>query len=97
MGGGFIVLHGRMRDEVPRLVAALQTQAVYANQDYEPDAVERDPAVQRALLRHGITLRTLKDQVLFGKYEVLTRDGSPFSVFERPIGMPGLSDSWPAA
>lgn len=80
MGGRLIVLYGRMRNEVPRLAAALQAQAVYTH-DYEPDVVERELAVQRALLNHGITLRTFKDQVVFEKNEVLTRDGRPFSVF----------------
>ena len=81
MSGGLIVLHGRMRNELPKLAAALQAQAVYTNHDYEPDAVERDLAVQRALLRQGIALRTFKDQVVFEKDEVMTRDGLPFSVF----------------
>lgn len=81
MGGGLIVLHGRMRNEVPRLAAALQTQAVYTNHDYEPEAVGRDLAVQRALLSHAIALHTFKDQMVFEKDEVLRRDGLPFSVF----------------
>lgn len=70
-----------MRNEVPRLAAALHVQAVYTNHDYEPDAVERDLAVERALVNHGIALRTFKDQVVFEKDEVLTRDGRPFSIF----------------
>ena len=81
MGGGLTVLYGRMRDELPKLALALRVQAVYTNHDYEPDAVERDLAVERALLERGIALHTFKDQVVFEKGEVLTRRGLPFGVY----------------
>jgi deoxyribodipyrimidine photo-lyase len=81
LGGGLIVLHGCMRNEVSRLAIALQAQAVYTNHDYEPDAVERDLAVEGALVNHGIALRTFKDQVVFEIDEVLTRDSRAFSLF----------------
>jgi deoxyribodipyrimidine photo-lyase len=81
LGGALLVLHGRARDEIPRLARLLRAQAVYANHDYEPAALERDRAVQRALLEQGIGLHSFKDQVIFEKDEVLTRAGRPFSVF----------------
>src|SRR5438445_510836 len=40
-GGGLHVLHGRARDVIPRLARALGASAVYANRDYEPDALAR--------------------------------------------------------
>ena len=73
LGGALLVLHGRARDEIPRLARLLRAQAVYANHDYEPAALERDRAVQRALLEQGIGLHSFKDQVIFEKDEVLTR------------------------
>src|SRR5262245_55669801 len=54
MGGGLIVLHGRAREEIPRVAVALHVQVVYVNHDYEPNAVERDLAVERTLLSQGI-------------------------------------------
>jgi deoxyribodipyrimidine photo-lyase len=80
-GGGLIVLHGRARDEIPRLAARLGAGAVYANHDYEPAAIDRDAAVARALADAGRELRTFKDQVIFEKDEVLTAAGSPYTVF----------------
>ena len=41
-GGGLHVLHGRARDAIPRLARSLGVVAVYANRDYEPQAVARD-------------------------------------------------------
>jgi deoxyribodipyrimidine photo-lyase len=81
LGGGLIVRHGRARIEIPALARELGVQAVFANHDYEPAAVDRDAVVARALAAEGRELRTFKDQVIFEKDEVLTRDGRPFSVF----------------
>jgi deoxyribodipyrimidine photo-lyase len=80
-GGGLIVLHGRAREEIPRLAARLGVDAVYANHDYEPRAVDRDAAVARALAGAGATFHTFKDQVIFEKDEVLTAAGRPYTVF----------------
>lgn len=80
-GGGLIVLHGRARDEIPALAARLGVQAVFANRDYEPQAVQRDAAVAAALALRGIAFHDCKDQVVFDGAEVLTQGGRPFSVF----------------
>ena len=80
-GGQLITLHGPARTEIPRLAAELKVTAVYANHDYEPQAVARDQAVARALRTQGMAFLTRKDQVIFEKDEVLTLGGTPFSVF----------------
>lgn len=80
-GGGLHVLHDRARDAIPRLARELGVRVVYANHDYEPQAIERDAAVAGRLEAAGIDFRTRKDQVVFEKDEILTRGGTPFSVF----------------
>ena len=80
-GGGLHVLHGHAGKEVPRLAAQLGVAAVYASHDYEPRAIDRDAAVSAALAAQGIAFHTRKDQVIFEKDEVLTKTGTPFSVF----------------
>jgi deoxyribodipyrimidine photo-lyase len=59
----------------------LGVRAVYVNHDYEPTALDRDAAVDRALAAAKIELRTFKDQVIFEKDEVLTAAGTPYTVF----------------
>jgi deoxyribodipyrimidine photo-lyase len=81
MGGGLRVLHGRARELVPQLAASLEADAVYANHDYEPLAIDRDADVERALAAAGRAFHTFKDQCIFEQSELLTRDGKPFSVF----------------
>ena len=80
-GGGLHVLQGRARDEIARLAQALEVGAVYANRDYEPQALERDVSVAASLRRSGIDFRTCKDQVIFELDEVRTRSGGAFAVF----------------
>lgn len=81
LGGTLFVLHGRARDEIPALAVRLAAQAVYANRDYEPAALDRDRAVGRGLLDRGIEFHACKDQVIFECDEILTQAQRPFSVF----------------
>ncbi|HEY1102970.1 MAG TPA: deoxyribodipyrimidine photo-lyase [Burkholderiaceae bacterium] len=78
---GLIVWHGAARDALPRLARQLGVQAVFANHDYEPQALERDAMVRGALAEAGIVLATSKDQVVFECDEVLTQGGTPYGVF----------------
>ncbi|GAB2850413.1 deoxyribodipyrimidine photo-lyase [Pseudoduganella ginsengisoli] len=81
MGGGLIVRHALAQEEIPRLAAELNADAVFANHDYEPQAIARDAAVAQALAADGRLLFTFKDQVIFEKNDVLSQSGTPFSVF----------------
>ena len=80
-GGKLIVLHGRARDEIPRLARELSVDAVYANHDYEPAACARDAAVAAALDRDGRAWHSFKDQVIFERDELMTGAGRPYTVF----------------
>jgi deoxyribodipyrimidine photo-lyase len=81
LGGGLIVRHGPARALIPALAAELGAQAVYANADYEPGAIERDAVVAEALAADGRQLLGFKDQVVFEKSEVLTLAGKVYGVF----------------
>ena len=78
---GLIVLHAMARQELPHLARKLGVQAVFANHDYEPQAMERDAAVRGALANAGIALHTCKDQAIFERDEILTQIGKPYGVF----------------
>jgi deoxyribodipyrimidine photo-lyase len=76
-----IVRHGRAADEIVRLASELEVESVFANHDYEPQAIARDREVRQRLREAGRSLQTFKDQVIFEKDEVLTQAGGAFSVF----------------
>ena len=54
---------------------------VFASEDYEPYARERDATVERALAADGRRFVRCKDHVIFEKSEVVTGAGRPFGVF----------------
>lgn len=80
-GVRLLVRHGHSVAEIDRLARELHVQAVYANHDDEPAALERDARARGALAAHGIALHTSKDHVVFERSEVLTGAGAPYSVF----------------
>ena len=102
-GGAMIVRHARAETEIPRLAQELGAEAVFANHDYEPVAIARDAAVERALESAGRKFFSFKDQVIFEKKEVLSQAEKPFSVFTpyknawlRQLALtPDCIDAWP--
>lgn len=78
---GLIVRHGVAKDKIVKLAQHLQAQAVFANHDDEPLALQRDIQVRGHLAEHGIVLHTFKDHVVFERHEVMTQSAKPFSVF----------------
>ncbi len=76
-----IVRHADPVDEIPRLAAALDVQAVFAHHDDDPAALARDARVGAALAADGRRLRTGKDHVVLERSEVLTGTGTPYGVF----------------
>ncbi|MBL8379700.1 MAG: deoxyribodipyrimidine photo-lyase [Burkholderiales bacterium] len=80
-GGALVVVHDDARSAIPRLARDLQVGAVFANHDYEPQAIARDAVVATALERLGIAWHSSKDQVIFERDEIMTGEGRFFSVF----------------
>ena len=78
---GLIVRHGPAVDEIARLAQTLGAHTVVASHDDEPAARARDDAVRTQLARARIDLRTVKDHVVFERAELLTRTGTPYTVF----------------
>jgi len=81
LGGGLHVHHARAETLIPKLARELNVDAVFANEDYEPDAIARDLLVRDALMQDDIGFHTFKDTVVFEKDEVLTQVGGTYSVF----------------
>ena len=81
MGGGLLVHRARAEALIPKLARELSVDAVFTNEDYEPDALVRDLQVRDALMQSDIGFHTFKDTVIFEKDEVLTQLGGTYSVF----------------
>ena len=81
LGGGLILRYGDPQTEIPKLAAELACEAVFINRDYEPQAKERDSAIETLLKKTKCRLFSFKDQVIFEQDEVLSLSAKPFSVF----------------
>jgi len=75
-GSRLVVLHGDPITEIPKIAQRLGATEVYASEDYEPAAIERDRRVAEQ-----VTLHLFKDQVIRAKWEILSGSGEPFKVF----------------
>ena len=73
--------YGTPIDSIKQLIENFTLKKVFANEDYEPDAQNRDEAIQKILKKQGIAFSTYKDHCIFEKDEVLKADGTPYTVF----------------
>jgi deoxyribodipyrimidine photo-lyase len=76
-----LVHHGVAAEVIAPLAAQLGVDAVFANHDDEPYALQRDAQVAARLAAEGRRWQSFKDHVIFERAEVLTGSGTPFSVF----------------
>ena len=79
--GGLVAVHAVAADAIPQLAEKFNATAVFANHDYEPQALVRDAKVQALLEANNTAFYTFKDHVIFERNEVLTLAGKPYSVF----------------
>lgn len=76
-----VVRHAVAADEIPRLAAGLDAQAVYFHRDDDPAARARDARVYERLRADGRAMHGFKDHVIFERKEILTGGGTPYGVF----------------
>ncbi|HEY9025121.1 MAG TPA: deoxyribodipyrimidine photo-lyase [Burkholderiaceae bacterium] len=76
-----LVRHAVAADEIARLAAELDVQAVYFHRDDDPAARARDARVYERLRADGRAMHGFKDHVIFERKEILTGGGTPYGVF----------------
>jgi deoxyribodipyrimidine photo-lyase len=81
MGSALVTTYGDPRVEIPKLMAEIECNAVFLNEDYEPAAIARDAEVEKRLQKVSRSFEAFKDQVIFAKKEITKSDGSPYRVF----------------
>ncbi|MGQ9806120.1 MAG: cryptochrome/photolyase family protein [Chlorobiales bacterium] len=81
IGGKLILRRGLFLDVLREVVRESDARAIYFNEDYEPAAKARDNKVIEAFTTLGLQVKAFKDQVLFAKQEILTKQGKPYTVF----------------
>lgn len=80
-GSALWVLHGKPHQVWAQLFDQNPPTALYAGEDYEPYALQRDRAIASLALTQGAELQLAKEHVILHKDEVLTQAGRPYTVF----------------
>jgi deoxyribodipyrimidine photo-lyase len=80
-GIDLVVLVGNPKELIPKFCTEHNIQRVYANNDYEPYARERDNEIFSLLSEKNIEFKGFKDHVIFEKKEITKTDGLPYTVF----------------
>lgn len=78
---GLLVKFGRPVDILDKLCEQYQVTQMFCNEDYEPQAIDRDAKIMKMATEKDIAFRSFKDQVIFAKNEVLKPDGKPYTIF----------------
>lgn len=79
--GGLIVLNGPPEKVITQLAEHLKVQAVFAHQDHEPQAIQRDARVLGALAHHGIAFHAFYDQTLAGPFDIQSQLDRPYTSY----------------
>ena len=80
-GASLQVFHSTPAQAFQSLLAEYDIQNVYANEDFEVYALERDAAIAQLIKSANTPLLLFKDQVIMGKKEVVKDNGEPYTVF----------------
>ena len=81
LGSTLQVFYGTPNEAFKTLLDSYKINTVFANNDYEPYALQRESAIAKLLKSCGAGLLTFKDQVIFEKAEVVKDNGEPYTVF----------------
>ncbi|MCS7085260.1 MAG: deoxyribodipyrimidine photo-lyase, partial [Bacteroidia bacterium] len=81
LGSGLETFYGKPEQVWQNIVENRPVEKVFAGEDYEPYAKNRDTAVAHILARRGTELILVKEHLIFHKDEVLTDSGRPYTVF----------------
>lgn len=96
IGGRLIVRYGKPEEELARLVQETGATGLYFGREVEPYGQERDKRVTHKMKDLGVTVETFADHLLTEPGDVMTKVGTPYSVFtpykrvwlEQPIDKP---------
>ncbi|WP_417429092.1 cryptochrome/photolyase family protein [Halpernia sp.] len=80
-GKGIQFFHGKVSDIFKKLCSEFDIENIFTNEDYEPQAIERDSDVEKFLKSNNIGFKVFKDQVIFHKNEILKADKTPYTIF----------------
>lgn len=80
-GGKLYLFYGQPQKVVKDLIRKNSIDAVYANRDYTPFALDRDEDIKHVCMAEEVPFYVTNDLLLHEPEEIKTRNGDPYSVF----------------
>jgi len=80
-GSRLIIRSGPSLETLHRLLEETGASAVYWNRRYEPRVIARDAAIEKALRKRNIEVRSFNSALLFEPGSVLSSGSKPYQVF----------------
>lgn len=78
-GGNLLTFHGRPAEIIPKLASELGVSDIFADEDFEPYAIQRDTAVKTNL--QNAKLHLICDHLLLHPSQTVKSDGTAFKIF----------------
>jgi deoxyribodipyrimidine photo-lyase len=79
LNSDIIVHYAHAEKELPALAEKFKVNAVYVNEDYEPQARQRDGLIEQKLNLLGIEFKKYKDSVVFSSQDLLNGQNQPYT------------------
>ncbi len=80
-GSDLVLARGDALASLRALAEGLGARSVYWNRSYEPDHIDRDKAIKKALIDSGLEVRSFNANLLREPRDLVKTDGSPYRVF----------------
>ncbi len=73
--------YGNAIEIVSNLISSQKIDAVFVNRDYTPFSLKRDQALEKICIQRGCAFSSYNDLLLHEPDQVLTANGTPYSIF----------------
>lgn len=80
-GSDILILHDNIESAWKVLLENYDINSVFTNEDYEPQAIQRDKSVERLLKNKKVNFNAFKDHCIFSQNDILKKDGTPYTVY----------------
>jgi len=80
-GSSLAIFNDTPKNVFSQILDKYNVKKVFANKDYEPNAVKRDQEIKENLSGQNIDFHLFKDHIIFEGKEILKQDGTPYKVF----------------
>ena len=80
-GSRLYIFYGNTHEIVKQLISSQNIDAIFVNRDYTPFSLKRDETLEKICIQNGCIFSSHHDLLLHEPEEVLSGNGTPYSIF----------------